>query len=156
MPDDRVIDYLNNLVEMNRDAEAGFRTAAGNVNNTELETTFGKYAAQHAKFVTELQKDIERLGGRPADSGTVGGALHRGWMDVKSALSGGSPAAMLSSCRSGEESADAAYADAMKDTPSGQTYSLLEKQQSQVRGIHTRLTRLEREVQDGVEFRENK
>ena len=149
-------DGLNHLIEINKDAEAGFRTAAGNVNNTELESVFNKYAVQHAKLAAELQKDIERQSAKPADSGTVGGAVHRGWMEVKSALSGGSPRSMLSSCHAGEESAIAAYADVMKDNPSGQTYTLLEKHQQQIREIYTRLTRLLGELKDGVEFADNK
>jgi len=149
-------DGLNHLIEINKDAEAGFRTAAANVNNTELESLFNKYAGQHAKLASELQRDVKRAGEIPADSGTAGGAVHRGWMDVKSALSGGSAASMLSSCRSGEDSAIAAYADVMKDTPSGQAYSLLEKHQQQIREIYTRLTRLLGEIKDGVEFQENK
>jgi uncharacterized protein (TIGR02284 family) len=47
------IDQLNHLVYINKDAEAGFRTAAGNVKNSEIETLFDGYAKQHAKFITE-------------------------------------------------------------------------------------------------------
>ena len=36
---------------------------------------------------TELEHEIRRLGGEPAAGGTVAGALHRGWVSVKSALS---------------------------------------------------------------------
>jgi hypothetical protein len=47
------IDQLNHLVYINKDAEAGFRAAAGNVKNSEIETLFDGYAKQHAKFITE-------------------------------------------------------------------------------------------------------
>lgn len=149
------IDDLNHLIEINRDAEAGFRTAAENIRNTELETLFGNYSGQHAKFVAELQREIERLGGNYTESGTVGGALHRGWMDLKSAVSGHSSAAMLTSCQSGEESAVAAYDRATDANPTGQTHTLLTKHRQQIDEFCTRLTRLVKETKDGVEFPAN-
>jgi len=149
------IDHLNHLVAINRDAEAGFVTAAENIKNTELETLFTGYSKQHGKFAVELQAEIKRLGGSYSDSGTVGGALHRGWMDVKSALSGHSAAAILGSCESGEESAEAAYTRAADANSSGQTHTLLEKHRQQIQQFHTRLCRLIGETKDGVDFQKN-
>jgi uncharacterized protein (TIGR02284 family) len=147
--------YLNHLVEINKDAEAGFVNAAENVKNSELETMLSGYAKQHAKFARELQSEIERLGEKPPESGTVAGAVHRGWMDVKAALTGHSAAAILSACESGEDSALAAYAAAEADIPTGQTFSLLQKQREQITTFKTRLWRLTGEMKDGVEFPKN-
>lgn len=147
--------YLNHLVEINKDAEAGFLTAAENVKNSELESLFAGYAKQHAKFAAELQNEVERLGGKPPDSGTVGGAVHRGWMDVKSALTGHSAAAMLSACENGEQSAESAYLDAEDTIPSGQTHTLLHKHCEQITAFRTRLVRLIGEIKDGMEFQKN-
>lgn len=150
-----ILDHLNHLVEINKNAEAGFLNAAENVKNSELESQFTGYAKQHAKFAAELQKEVEHLGGNPPDHGTVGGAIHRGWMDVKSALTGHSAAAILSTCASGEDSALAAYADAEADISSGQVFSLLQKQREQVVAFRTRLDRLVGETKDGVDFQKN-
>lgn len=155
MAHDSTVDQLNRLVRANKDAEAGFRTAAENVKNSEIETLLGGYAKQHSKFVTELQAEIERSGGNPSDSGTLGGALHRGWMDVKSALAGGSAGSMITACESGEQSAVAAYADAAAANPTGQTRALVEKHQEQIQGFHARLKRLAGEMKDGFEFQNN-
>lgn len=155
MQNDDTIDYLHRLVSVNKDAEAALRTAAENVKNSELESLFIGYAKQHAKFLAELQTEIERLGGKASDSGTIGGAIQRGWMDLKSAVSGGSAAAMLSSCENGENSAEVAYSDAERAHPTGQTRKLIEKHHEQIIGFHTRLARLVGETKDGVEFRKN-
>ncbi len=155
MTHDDTIDQLNHLAHINKDAEAGFRTAAENVKNSELETLFSGYAKQHAKFAAELREEIERLGGSFSDSGTLGGALHRGWMDVKSALSGDSAAAILTSCQSGEESAEVAYVEAADINPSGQTHTLIEKHRQQIKEFLTRLARLVEETKDGVDFQRN-
>jgi uncharacterized protein (TIGR02284 family) len=155
MSDNPIRDHLNRLIEINKDAEAGFLNAAENIRNSELESQFAGYAKQHGKFAADLQEQVERLGGNPPDSGTVGGALHRGWMDLKSALTGHSAAAILSACENGEQSAEAAYADAEADISTGQTFTLLQKQREQIRGFRTRLTRLVGETKDGVEFPKN-
>lgn len=149
------VDDLNHLIEINKDAEAGFRTAVANVKNTELETLFGGYAIKHLRFIAELQEEIKRLGGKYTESGTVGGALHRGWMDLKSAVSGHSAAAMLASCQSGEESAAAAYEDAFDANPTGQTHTLLQRHRQQIEEFCTRLTRLVKETNNGLEFPAN-
>ncbi len=149
------IDELNHLVRVNRDAEAGFGAAAENVKNSELETLFTGYAKQHAKFAAELQEEVEHLGGNSSDAGTLGGALHRGWMDLKSAVSGHSAAAMLKSCESGEESAESAYLDAAGSHPTGQTHALIDKHLEQIKAFRTRLARLVGETKDGVEFQKN-
>ena len=155
MADNRTIDQLNHLVHINKDAEAGLLTASENVKNSELGSLFGGYAKQHAKFGRELQEEIERLGGTVSDSGTIGGALHRAWMDVTSALTGHSAASMLSACESGEQSAEVAYHDASDQNPTGQTHALIEKHRQQIIGFHTRLARLVQETKDGVDFQKN-
>ncbi len=155
MADNHTIDQLNHLVRINKNAEAGLHTAAENVQNSELETLFGGYARQHAKFIRELQEEIKRLGGAVSDSGTVGEAMHRAWMDVTSALSGHSAASALSACESGELSAEIAYHDASDLNPTGQTHTLIEKQREQIKGFHTRLCRLVGEIKNGLEFPKN-
>ena len=150
-----MLDHLNHLLDVNKDAEEGFRTAAENVKNSAIETLLEGYAKQHAKFQKELQAEIERLGGNASPSGTFGGAIHRGWMEVKSALTGHSAGAMLAACETGEQSADAAYADAAADNPTGQTNTLLDKQREQIRGFHAHLKKLIGETEDGLEFQKN-
>jgi uncharacterized protein (TIGR02284 family) len=155
MADNDTIHHLNHLASVNRDAEAALRTAAGNVKNSEIDSLFLGYAKQHAKFAAELETEIERLGGKAAESGTLGGAIERGWMDLKSALSGHSVAAMLSSCESGEQSAEVSYTNAVEAHPSGQTHTLIEKHRQQIIGFRTRLARLLGETKNGVEFQKN-
>jgi uncharacterized protein (TIGR02284 family) len=155
MDRDNLIDQLNQLVRINKEAEAGLLTAAENVKNSELETLFSGHAKQHAKFVSELQEEIRRLDGDPSDSETFGGAVHRGWMGLKSTLSGHSAASLLASCESGEQSAEVAYSDAAKAEPRGQTHTLIDKHWQQIKAFRTRLARLVGETKDGVDFQDN-
>lgn len=150
------IHRFHRLIHINKDADAGFRTAAENVKNSEIQSLFVKYADAHAKFSAELESEIDRLGDtEPADSGTLGGAVYRGWMDVKAALTGHSISSMLTACQSGEQSAESAYLDVIKLIPHGQTHTILEKHREQIQAFHKRLTRLVGELKDGVEFQTN-
>lgn len=152
MANDRTINQLKHLIGINKDAEAGFQTAEENVDNTEIQTLFSGYAVQHARFAAQLQSEIERLGSKAEEVGTFGGMLHRGWMDVKSALSGHSVGSMLSACQTGEESAESAYLDAINLNPSGQTHTLLKKHCDQIKGFRARLAKLVGEIKDGYNF----
>jgi uncharacterized protein (TIGR02284 family) len=104
-----------------QDGELGYRTAAADVRNSELETVFTEYAKQRARFAQELQAEVERLGGHPEDSGSIAGSLLRGWMGLKSALSSSSGAAIIATCETGEESAVAAFKWVVNLDISGQT-----------------------------------
>jgi uncharacterized protein (TIGR02284 family) len=152
MANDSTIDQLNRLIEVNKNAEAGFRTAEENVQNTEIQTLFSGYAGHHARFAAELQSEVERRGGTPTDSGTFGGSLQRGWMDLKSALTGHSVGSMLSVCETGEQAAESAYLDAIEENPHGQTHTLLEKHCEQIKGFRVRITRLAGQIEDGLDF----
>ena len=155
MAHDNTIDHLNHLVTINKDAETGFLSASKDIKNSELATLFNGYAAQHGKFAAELQSEVARRDGDVEHAGTAGGALHRGWMDLKAALTGSSTVAILRSCEGGEEHAVVAYDDALKANPTGQTRKLIDKQVEQIRGIHKHLHRLVGETEDGVEFQKN-
>ncbi|HEX4748186.1 MAG TPA: PA2169 family four-helix-bundle protein [Bryobacteraceae bacterium] len=150
-----LLEHLNHLVEVNKNSEEGFLNAAKNIKNSELETHFTDYSRQHARFAAELQREIAKLGGKPPEQGTTSGAVHRGWMDLKAALTGNSAGAILSSCESGEDSALAAYDQAEADIGTGQVFTVLQKQRQQITGFRTRLERLAGEIKDGVEFPKN-
>lgn len=142
---------LNQLIETSKNGELGYRTAATNVHNSQLETLFNDYAKQRAGFVHQLQAEVERLGGTPTDSGTLGAAVHRGWMDVTSALSGGDGAAMIAACETGEDHASAEFERVVDSDIPGQTRSIVEKQWQKIKEAHARLLRLKDET-SGADF----
>lgn len=156
MTQDEITDRLNELIQVCRDGERGFETAANDVQNSELETMFRGYAKQRAGFARELQAEVERLGGKPSDSAHAGSVVHRAWMNVKSSLSGGDPATLIAACESGEDSALAAYDQAAHAVLTGSPSSLIEKQFQQIKEAHTRISRLKHEMEDGTRFPKNK
>ena len=141
---------LNGLIEVCLDGERGYLTAASDVDNTELAGIFRQYGEQRAKFVKELSAEVVRLGGEPVGHGSVTGAVHRGWINVKSALTGSGAEAAIGACETGEDSAAAAFEQAVDTNISGETREIVERQARQVREAHSHLQRLKRETERAV------
>ena len=142
MTSEDTIRLINQLIETSLDGELGYRTAAEHVHNVQLQSVFTDYAKQRALFAHQLQAEVERLGGSAASSGSLTAALHRGWIDVKAALSRGDGGAIVAACETGEEAAAAAYQGVLDMDISGQTRSLIERQFRQVQEAHHHMSRL--------------
>ena len=109
---DYVIYTLNNLIETCKDGQEGFQTAADGLKNSELKMLFHTYARQRAQFAAELQAEVHRLGGDPERTGSVAASLHRGWINIKTAVTGKDEASVLTECERGEDSAVTNYREA--------------------------------------------
>jgi uncharacterized protein (TIGR02284 family) len=105
---------LNSLLETCKDGQEGFRSASEDVSNTALRSLFGELSIERGRFCSELQRLVGTLGEEPDSSGSVTGSLHRGWIDLKSALSSGEEHAILAECERGEDSAVAEFRDALE------------------------------------------
>ena len=152
----RTVDELNGLIHVCYDGEEGFRNAAAHINNSELGTEFEKIGHQRAQFAKDLQAEVERLGGTPVHSGTLSGALHRGWVDLKSALTGGDAGAIVAACETGDDSAVAAFERVADGNLPGESRSLVEKQWHRIQETHQRLLSLKADTARGVAFPDNK
>lgn len=147
---DDVISTLNNLIETCKDGQNGFQTAAEGVKRSDLKTLFSGYSTQRAQFAGELQNEVLRLGGDPEKTGSTAAALHRGWIDIKSAVTGEDEGAVISECERGEDSAVRNYKDALDADLPADIRSIVEQQYSQVQEAHDRIRALERATSAGA------
>ncbi|HYP53189.1 MAG TPA: PA2169 family four-helix-bundle protein [Pyrinomonadaceae bacterium] len=141
---DEVITTLNNLIETCRDGQNGFRAAAEGVANGELKELFLDYSRQRASFVGELQDEVRRLGGDPEKTGSLSAALHRGWINIKSAVTGADESAIITECERGEDSAVSNYSAALDSDLPANVRTLVERQFARVKSAHDRVRALER------------
>ncbi|MGH9943035.1 MAG: ferritin-like domain-containing protein [Pyrinomonadaceae bacterium] len=141
---DNVISTLNNLIETCKDGQDGFRTAAEGVKNSDLKTLFHTYSQQRAQFAGELQTEVRRLGGDPEKAGSVAATLHRGWINIKSTVTGQDDAAIIAECERGEDSAVRNYRDAINANLPADVRAIVERQAQQVQEAHDRVRDLER------------
>ena len=139
------VSTLNNLVETCKDGEEGFRKAAENVKGSDLKTLFNEYAQQRQKFASELQMEVSRIGGEATTGGSVSGAVHRGWMDIKGAFTGKDDHTILEEAERGEDVAIKSYQDALgKDLPSDlrsvvdRQYQIVQQAHRNVRSLRDR------------------
>jgi len=153
MTKEDTIARLNELIQVCRDGEYGYRTAAEHVRNSQLRTIFEECAKQREGCARRLRAEVERLGGTPTDSGTLAGAMYRGWIDLKSTVSGGDAGAIVAACETGEESALAAFEGAADYTDvTGETRSLVEKQWHVIQEAQQRMLRLREEIAAGAQY----
>ncbi len=141
---DDVISTLNNLIETCKDGQTGFQTAAEGVNNSELKTLFYNYSQQRAQFAGELQNEVRRLGGDPEKTGSVAASLHRGWINIKSAVTGKDDAAVIAECERGEDSAVSNYKDALENKVPADVRSVIERQYAKIQEAHDRIRALDK------------
>ena len=125
---DDVVDVLNDLLESARDGEYGFRDCAEHAQSVQLQGIFQRHSLECANAALELEHEIRRLNGEPATGGTVSGALHRGWVSVKTALSTNDDKAVLQECERGEDAAVARYRKALKSELPANVRTLVERQ----------------------------
>lgn len=115
---DDIISTLNELIETSRDGEEGFRSSAENVEDPRLKEFFMRRSQEVAASVRELQDLVRSLGGEPAESTSIGGTLHRRWIDIKTAFTRNDTVAVLNETERGEDVALNAYRKAAeKDLP---------------------------------------
>lgn len=140
MQNDKIISVLNNLIETCKDGEKGFRTAAEGLKDAQTKALFNEYSRQRAQMARELQEEVRRLGGDPEKAGSTAGALHRGWMDIKSAVTGKDDHAILAEAERGEDVAKNVYDEAVNDASLPQSSRTLVQQQAvKVREAHDRV-----------------
>lgn len=107
----------SNLIETLRNGEEGFRAAGeklANGSSAELSREFISFSQQRAQFSAELAAVANSYGDHVEERSTIPGAMHRGWIAVKDALTGDSPEAVLKAALTGEDHAVSEYEDAMK------------------------------------------
>ncbi len=136
------ISTLNGLIETCRDGEQGFRDSAEHVQRQDLRSIFNEYSKQRSQFAAELQTLVSRIGGDPQKSGSVGGSLHRGWVNLKSAITGRDDHAILSECERGEDEAVRSYQDALAHDLPSDIRSTVEEQYRQILEAHNRVKSL--------------
>jgi uncharacterized protein (TIGR02284 family) len=137
-----VIDALQDLVECCKDGEYGFRECAEQVKRQDLKSLFLQRADACRQGGEELNQQIRSLGGSTEHSGSAAGALHRGWVSVKAALTTYDDKAVLEECERGEDNALARYRKALKQPLPAQIKQIVERQYQGVQRNHDQIKML--------------
>jgi uncharacterized protein (TIGR02284 family) len=139
---DRIINVLNDLIETCRDGQNGFKEAAENATSPDLKSFFYASSQERGRFVGELQEQVRTLGGDPEKTGSMAGAVHRAWIDVKGTLTGRDDHSILSEAERGEDSAVSAYKDALKEALPANCMRMIERQHLEIKAVHDRVKKM--------------
>jgi uncharacterized protein (TIGR02284 family) len=130
----------NDLVEINKTGAKGYQEAAEGVSNPQLKSELSRFSQQRAQFASELSQQASQLGLNIENTNTVEGlltdaaaAVHHGWINIKSAITGQNDSAILGECETGDSVALQAYETALKsENLPAEVQSVLQQQHSQV------------------------
>jgi uncharacterized protein (TIGR02284 family) len=135
-------DVLNDLIEVCVDGQKGFEAAAKAVDDPTIKDELVGYSWQRQQFATELRSRMKAFGEEPARHGSMSGAIHRGWMDVKSALGASSGHSILAECERGEDVAEQVYREAMSTGLPPEYTKVVETQYQTIQRTHDRIKAL--------------
>ena len=127
---------LNDLIQTCKDSQEGFHAAAERLKDPEAHTLFLKLYLQRAEFAGELQAEVTRMGGEAATSGSTAGALHRGWINLKTALAVDTDLAILDEAELGEEAALKNYILALRKRLPYDLQSIVSRQHREIQRAH--------------------
>ena len=133
---------LNELIETSMDGANGFRKAATDAHSAELKSLFSTCAARCAEGARELQQVVKAGGGDPEKTGSVAGALHRGWINVKEAMTDRDDKALLEECERGEDYAKAQYKKALQQDLPENVRAVVQRQYDGVIANHDKVRAL--------------
>src|SRR5262249_52752013 len=124
-------DVLENLRDICRDAQKGFQEASGLIKNPQIREFFTQQSTERGRFANELDSlAVRDFAGEPKKDGTVGGSLHRAWIDMKAKVT--DDHGILSSVEAGEDAAKKAYEEALAQNLPAEIQSTIRSQAQSV------------------------
>jgi uncharacterized protein (TIGR02284 family) len=142
---DSVCTVLEDLIEITRDGEEGFSHAAQYADDRALRDEFNQFSRERAQIVSELQRLERNFGRRDVDySGSVMGAFHRAWMDIRTIVTQRDDQAILEEAERGEDAALEAYKKALNRKPPlpVSVHSLIQALANKIQRAHDRVRSL--------------
>lgn len=137
---EKLVEVLNGLIEINHDRVNGYQKAIEETKDADedLKDIFRNNAENSSRYATQLSKIVEDLGGTPADGTTNSGKLYRVWMDVKTTFTGHDRHSVLELCEFGEDAAQKAYKDALASDSGmdANTRKIVTEQQTRLNASH--------------------
>ena len=134
------------LVMTLENGKEGFEKAAkklAETNEPQLAETFSGYARDRARMSAELVGLAGTYGDQIRETSTTAGAVHRGWMAVKDALSGHDAKGVLDAAVQGEEHAVSEFEKALREDLSPGMRDVVSRQLAEVARVRDHVRRLQ-------------
>lgn len=127
MANETIARALTDILNLNRTSVKGYQEAAEEVKSADLKAKLSQFSQQRAGFVSDLEGFAKQYGLDSKDNTAesvvtdAAAAVHRGWINIKSAITGQDDSAVLAAAETGEATALKAYETALSssDIPAG-------------------------------------
>jgi len=133
---DKTVDGLQDLIEINIDSGKGFREAADRIENRDIASYFRRCADRRLEFAGELQRIIGLNGEDPERTGSALGTMHRWWLSLRGSVQGGDEHAVLAEAERGEDAIKHKYEEVLQETAGSPLTATLNRQYSSVKQDH--------------------
>ncbi len=139
----KLADTLNELALFINDRVEGYKTAARESKDVDLQNYYQGLVQQSQLYVNELNGFAREAGGSAESATTFKGKFYRGFMDAKALLTARNEQSILDSNLYGEEWALKAYRDALDNADlSGPARAAVERQFQTSQATYERLKQL--------------
>lgn len=137
--------YLNSLLEKTYDAQRGYANAAEVTDHVQLKRWLAQQGARRTEFAASLAGEMKGMNEKPELDGSMAGDLHRGWMNIKAALSLNKDESILEECLTGEKAAIEEYNDVLahKNELPPTLVTVLEAQKDEIQATVNKVNTLE-------------
>jgi uncharacterized protein (TIGR02284 family) len=109
---DKHVKTLNGLISAMLDSALGYEEAAKAAKKPAFKTLFDDRALARRRLATELQGEVRQLGGTPEDDGSIMGAAHRMFLNLKNTVTG-TDQSVIAEVENGERHMKAELDDAL-------------------------------------------
>lgn len=109
------VKVLNTLIATLLDSIEGYQKSAEDLENERYRRLFLDRARERQSVVTTLQAAVGQLGGNPEDDSSTLGAIHRAFVDLKSAVMGRDDQAIINEVERGEDYLKEKFETAVKN-----------------------------------------
>jgi uncharacterized protein (TIGR02284 family) len=144
MNDKDVFKTIKDVIQTLENGKAGFHEAVAASKDADVAKVLEGYSDQREELSAQLKTLAAAYGEQDAyeEDSTIAGAMHRGWLDLRAAISSGSAHSILAECERGEDHAVAVFRGALeKDLPSN-VRIVLEQQAATVKAAHDEVKKL--------------
>ncbi len=124
-------EVARHIVETLRDGQKGYKAAAeqlGEEAPPQVVKNLTAVSEQRGQFADDIVQMGKAYGDDVADHGSIGAAFERGWMSIKTSLTGPKMTDILQVCQDGDEKAVEVYTENMAKEISPEFHKLLEIQ----------------------------
>ncbi len=131
-----LVAVLKSVINSLEDGQKGMADIGEHLKDDTLKRYFLAESLKRANFRGELENELHRHGIADVhETGTVLGALQRGWGDLKASLGGGD-LTLLETAENGEDEAKSAYKDALDQELPLPVRQLLTEQETHIINSH--------------------